>query len=171
MFFTSCESSGKLTDYVNPLLGSATLWDKKDLGYERHKKSRTWGAETYPGTTLPNAMVQVSPVTQFRSGSGYQYEDSVIYGFSHTNKGHWNLLHVPIMPVVGDVTPSDYCSSFSHRKETARPGYYQVYLDRYKVNVELTSTLRCAYHKYTFSEEDDKSVLVDICLFEVTKRV
>lgn len=163
MFFTSCESSGKLTDYVNPLLGSATLWDKKDLGYERHKKSRTWGAETYPGTTLPNAMVQVSPVTQYRSGSGYQYEDSVIYGFSHTNKGHWNLLHVPMMPVVGDVTPSDYCSSFNHRKETARPGYYQVYLDRYKVNVELTSTLRCAYHKYTFSEEDDKSVLVDIC--------
>jgi predicted alpha-1,2-mannosidase len=162
IFFTSCESSGKLTEYVNPLLGSATLWDKKDLGYERHKKTRTWGAETYPGTTLPNAMVQVSPVTQFRSGSGYQYEDSVIYGFSHTNKGHWNLLHVPIMPVVGDVTPSDYCSSFSHRKETARPGYYQVYLDRYKVNVELTSTLRCAYHKYTFSEEDDKSVLVDI---------
>lgn len=38
IFFTSCESSGKLTDYVNPLLGSATLWDKKDLGYERHKK-------------------------------------------------------------------------------------------------------------------------------------
>lgn len=38
IFFTSCESSGKLTEYVNPLLGSATLWDKKDLGYERHKK-------------------------------------------------------------------------------------------------------------------------------------
>lgn len=51
IFFTSCESSGKLTEYVNPLLGSATLWDKKDLGYERHKKTRTWGAETYPGTT------------------------------------------------------------------------------------------------------------------------
>lgn len=27
IFFTSCESSGKLTEYVNPLLGSATLWD------------------------------------------------------------------------------------------------------------------------------------------------
>lgn len=162
IFFTSCESSGKLTEYVNPLLGSATLWDKKDLGYERHKKTRTWGAETYPGATLPNAMVQVSPVTQYRSGAGYQYEDSVIYGFSHTNKGHWNLLHVPMMPVVGNVSPSNYCSSFSHQRETAHPGYYQVYLDRYKVNVELTSTLRCAYHKYTFREEDDKSVLVDI---------
>lgn len=66
------------------------------------------------------------------------------------------------MPVVGEISPSNYCSHFSHQKETARPGYYQVYLDRYNVNVELTSTLRCAYHKYTFRKEDAKSVLVDI---------
>jgi hypothetical protein len=30
------------------------------------------------------------------------------------------------------------------------------------VNAELTSTLRCAYHKYTFAKGDDKSLLVDI---------
>lgn len=162
VIFTGCESHHKLTEYVNPFLGSATLWDKEDLGYERKKEKRTWGAETFPGATLPNAMVQLSPVTQYRSGAGYQYEDSVIYGFSHTNKGHWNLLHVPMMPVVGEVTPSDYCSPFSHQKETARPGYYQVYLERYGVNAELTSTLRCAFHKYTFRKEDSKSLLVDI---------
>ena len=43
--------------------------------------------------------------------------------------------------------PGNYCSGFSHEKESAYPGYYQVYLERYKVNAELTSTLRCAYHK------------------------
>lgn len=151
-----------MTEYVNPFLGTATLWEKEDLGYERKKEARTWGAETFPGATLPNAMVQVSPVTQYRSGAGYQYEDSVIYGFSHTNKGHWNLLHVPMLPVVGKVSPSDYCSPFSHENETAHPGYYQVYLIRYGVNVELTSTLRCAYHKYTYRKDDDKALLVDI---------
>ena len=152
----------KLTEYVNPFLGTATLWEPEDLGYTRKIKSRTWGAETYPGATLPNAMVQLSPVTQFRSGAGYQYEDTVIYGFSHTAKGHWNLLHVPMLPVVGTIAPGNYCSGFSHEKESAHPGYYQVYLERYKVNAELTSTLRCAYHKYTFGKGDDKSLLVDI---------
>lgn len=156
------DKSKHLTSYVNPFLGTATLWEPEDLGYVRTWKTRTWGAETFPGATLPNAMVQLSPVTQFRSGAGYQYEDSVIYGFSHTNKGHWNLLHVPMLPVVGEVKPSDYCSKFSHTNEAAHPGYYQVYLERYKVNAELTSTLRCAYHKYTFNPEDEKSLLVDI---------
>ncbi len=162
ILFTNCENQSRLTEYVNPFLGTATLWEKEDLGYERKKEARTWGAETFPGATLPNAMVQVSPVTQYRSGAGYQYEDSVIYGFSHTNKGHWNLLHVPMLPVVGKVSPSDYCSPFSHENETAHPGYYQVYLNRYGVNVELTSTLRCAYHKYTYRKDDDKALLVDI---------
>lgn len=163
LLLTSCSGNKKsLTSYVNPFLGTATLWEPEDLGYERKMKARTWGAETFPGATLPNAMVQVSPVTQFRSGAGYQYEDSVIYGFSHTNKGHWNLLHVPILPVVGNVSPGDYCSTFSHDKESARPGYYQVFLQRYKINAELTSTLRCACHRYLFQEGDDKALLVDI---------
>ncbi len=149
-------------DYVNPFLGTATLWEPEDLGYVRTWEQRTWGAEIYPGATLPNAMVQCSPVTQFRSGAGYQYEDSVIYGFSHTNKGHWNLLHVPVLPVTGEVAPSDYCSGYSHERESASPGYYQVYLDRYGVDVELTVTPRCAYHRYTYRADDDKRVLVDI---------
>jgi predicted alpha-1,2-mannosidase len=107
-------------------------------------------------------MVQLSPVTQYRSGAGYQYEDSVIYGFSHTNKGHWNLLHIPLLPVTGRVVPGDICSRFSHENESARPGYYQVYLERYGINAELTSTLRCAYHRYTFRAEDDKRLVADL---------
>lgn len=107
-------------------------------------------------------MVQLSPVTQFRSGAGYQYEDTVIYGFSHTNKGHWNLLHIPLLPVTGKISPSDYCSGYSHANESAHPGYYQVFLERYGINAELTSTLRCAYHKYTFREGDDKRLLADM---------
>lgn len=158
----SCQSDKQLTDYVNPFLGTATLWETKDLGYERHLKTRTWGAEVFPGSSVPNAMVQLSPVTQFRSGAGYQYEDTIIYGFSHTNKGHWNLLHLPILPVTGEVSSDDYASGYSHTNESAHPGYYQVFLERYGVNAELTSTLRCAFHKYTFRPEDEKKVLVDI---------
>ncbi|MDD3038240.1 GH92 family glycosyl hydrolase [Bacteroides sp.] len=162
VLIVSCKPTKQLTKYVNPFLGTATLWEPEDLGYVRKMKQRTWGAEVFPGASLPNAMVQLSPITQFRSGAGYQYEDTVIYGFSHTNKGHWNLLHVPLLPVTGEISPSDYCSGYSHRNESAHPGYYQVFLERYNVNAELTSTLRCAYHKYTFRKGDDKRLLADM---------
>ena len=158
-------SREKLTDYVNPMLGTATLWEAEDLGYQRERITRTWGAETFPGASLPNAMVQVTPVTQYHSGSGYQYEDTTICAFAHTSKGHWNLCHFPILPVRGAFDAVDYASAFSHEKESARPGYYQVYLDRYGVNVELTSTLRCAFHQYTFDEDAlaaGPSVLLDL---------
>ncbi len=151
-----------LTDYVNPLLGTATLWDPADLGYERHMEQRTWGAEVFPGATLPNAMVQLTPVTMWRSGAGYQYEDTTILGFAHTAMGHWNYIDLPMLPVTGIVTADDYASAYSHANESARPGYYQVFLDRYGVNTELTSTLRAGYHRYTFGNDAAKRLLVNV---------
>ena len=162
LILSGCMTDKNLTGYVNPLLGTATLWEPEDLGYVRKIKERTWGAEVFPGSSLPNAMVQLSPVTQFRSGAGYQYEDTVIYGFAHTNKGHWNLLHLPLMPVTGNITPEDYRSGFSHENESAQPGYYQVFLDRYQINAELTSTLRCGFHRYTFPLEEEKKLVADM---------
>ncbi len=162
LWLCGCGSEKRLTDYVDPFLGTATLWAAEDLGYVRGIKERTWGAEVFPGSSLPNAMVQLSPVTQFRSGAGYQYEDSVIYGFSHTNKGHWNLLHVPLLPVIGEISPSDYASGFNHKNESAHPGYYQVFLERYGINAELTSTLRCGYHKYTYPQNTRKKLVADM---------
>ena len=150
----------RLTDYVNPFRGTATLWDSADLGYE--PTHRAWGAEVFPGASLPNAMVQVTPVTLFGSGSGYQYEDTVIYAFFHTSMGHWNLGHIPILPFTGDITVDNYRSGYSHENESARPGYYQVYLERYGVNAEMTSTLRCAYHKFTYRKGDDKKLLLNL---------
>jgi predicted alpha-1,2-mannosidase len=154
------QAQKRFTDYVNPFLGTATLWDSIDIGYKPTR--RTWGAEVFPGSSLPNAMVQLTPITMFKSGSGYQYEDTLIYGFAHTSKGHWNLGHIPLMPVTGDVTPDNYSSPYSHSNESASPGYYQVYLSRYSVNAELTSTLRCAFHKYTFKPGQSKELLANL---------
>lgn len=153
-----------VTHYVNPLMGTATLWTPEELGYIRTEEKRPWGAETYPGAALPNAMVQLTPVTMYRSGSGYQYEDDMIYGFAHTSKGHWNLLHLPILPVTkeGRPRPESYRSLFRHTEEEAHPGYYRVLLDRYHINAELTSTLRCGYHRYTYPAGTERQILVDI---------
>ncbi len=157
---TFLHSQKTLTEYVNPFLGTATLWDSIDIGYK--PTFRTWGAEVFPGSSVPNAMVQLTPVTKFRSGSGYQYEDTVIYGFVHTSKGHWNLGHIPLLPATGVISPDDYCSSYNHNKESAHPGYYQVFLERYNINAELTSTLRCAFHKYSYQKGQGKKLIADL---------
>ncbi len=156
------QAQKKFVDYVNPLLGTATLWDSIDIGYK--PTHRTWGAEAFPGSSLPNAMVQLTPVTKFHSGSGYQYEDTVIYGFAHTSKGHWNLCNIPFLPATGTIAPDDYKSAYSHKNESAHPGYYQVYLNRYGVNAELTSTLRCAFHKYTFKDGQGRKLIADLAM-------
>ena len=155
-----CSPAPKLTGYVIPFLGTATLWDKADLGYEPTR--RAWGGEVFPGASLPFSMVQVTPVTLFGSGSGYQYEDTDIYGFFHTSMGHWNMGHVPILPFTGEITIDNYHSPYGKDRESANPGYYQVYLQRYGINAEMTSTLRCAFHQFTFEKGGDKKLLLNL---------
>lgn len=149
-----------LTQYVNPFLGTATLWDYEDLHFNPTR--RAWGAEVFPGASLPFAMVQATPITLLHSGSGYQYEDSTICGFGHTCKGHWNLLHVPLMPATGRYRADDYASPFSHDAEEAHPGYYRVFLERYAINAEVTTTLRCAYYRFSYRPSDVKELIADM---------
>ncbi len=148
------------TKHVNTFVGTTPLTDPKILGYELPKGWRSWAGLTFPGSSLPNAMVQLSPMTEYRSGAGYQYEDSVILGFTHTNKGHWNLCNIPVLPFSDGTSKSG--SHFSHKKESSAPGYYQVYLDDYDIDVRLTSTLRCGYHQYAYKNNTSRQLLFDL---------
>lgn len=170
------------TQYVNTFVGTAPLTDPKILGYELPKGWRSWAGLTFPGSSLPNAMVQLSPMTEYGSGAGYEYEDDIIYGFTHTNKGHWNLCNIPLLPVSAEGidaakaviaasknstervnrNPAGFGSKFSHQNESSSPGFYQVFLENYKVNVSLTSTLRCGYHRYDFKSATGRQVLFDL---------
>ena len=168
MFVVGCKTLGEknrtdrsktsLTSWVNPLIGTAPLLDEKIIGYKPPADMRVWAGLVFPGSSLPNAMVQLSPITKFGSGAGYEYENKDIFGFAHTNKGHWDQCHLPLMPI-SDGAEYPYKSSFSHDRETARPAYYEVYLKDYKVNVRLTSTLRCGIHEYTFENNKNRNIL------------
>lgn len=158
--FAKGQTKNSYTKYVNTFIGTAPLTDPKILGYELPKGWRSWAGLTFPGSSLPNAMVQLSPMTAYGSGAGYEYEDDMIYGFTHTNKGHWNLCNIPILPISN---PSNkFGSKFSHKNEHASPGFYQVYLDDYQVNVSLTSTLRAGYHRYEYKNNIDRQILFDM---------
>jgi len=153
-----------VTRYVNPLIGTTPLTDPRILGFTVPAGWRPWSGLTYPGSSVPNAMVQLSPVTAWHSGAGYQYEDSTILGFTHTNKGHWNLCNIPILPLPASAKPVNnmYQSRYTHQRETAAPGYYQVYLADYETDVRLTSTLRCGYHQYRFTDQHQRRLLFSL---------
>ncbi|OLY94727.1 alpha-1,2-mannosidase, putative [Cnuella takakiae] len=154
------QGTTRYTSFVNTFIGTAPLTDSAILGYNLPKGWRSWAGLTFPGSSLPNAMVQLSPMTEYGSGAGYEYEDSVILGFTHTNKGHWNLCNIPILPLSNP--GAKFGSRFSHKKEKASPGFYQVYLDDYQVNVSLTSTLRCGFHQYEFQDNKNRQILFDL---------
>ncbi|MET0462559.1 MAG: GH92 family glycosyl hydrolase [Chitinophagaceae bacterium] len=157
---SDCQS---LTKYVNTFIGTAPLTDSAILGYRLPAGWRSWAGLVYPGSSLPNAMVQLSPITEYGSGAGYEYEDTLIYGFAHTNKGHWNLCNIPVLPLSNAAKKNtSYSSRFSHTKEKASPAFYQVFLDDYKVEVSLTSTLRCGYHRYIYQNNNNRQILFDL---------
>ena len=143
----------------------------------------------FPGATAPFGMVQLSPQTNFelmydKDGSynpetyeycaGYQYRDSIIIGFAHTNfsgTGHADLGDLLIMPTVGKMVleplktqngQKGFYSTFSHEKEKASPGYYQVELDSYGIKAELTASERVGFHQYTFPASNDAHIILDM---------
>lgn len=157
----TAQKTSKYTSQVNTFVGTAPLLDEKIIGYKPPADMRVWAGLVFPGSSVPNAMVQLSPMTKFRSGAGYEYEDTNIIGFTHTNKGHWNLCHIPLLPVSGEAS-APFKSSFSHTQEKASPAYYEVFLKDYNVQVKLTSTLRCGIHEYTYKNNKGRKVLFDL---------
>jgi predicted alpha-1,2-mannosidase len=162
-FKTHGQPATRYTNYVNTFIGTAPLNDPRILGYTLPEGWRSWAGLVFPGSSLPNAMVQLSPITAYGSGAGYEYEDTLIYGFTHTNKGHWNLCNIPLLPVSDRrATDTAFASRFSHKNEKASPDFYQVYLDDYRIKVSLTSTLRCGYHRYEYADNDNRQILFDL---------
>lgn len=119
---------------------------------------------TYPGAQVPFGMVQLSPdngLPGWDRIAGYFYPDSTIAGFSHTHlsgTGAGDLYDISFMPVTLPYNeaeqPLGIHSKFSHEKESAYAGYYQVFLQDYKINVELTATERCGIQRYTFPKAE-----------------
>ncbi|MBI9060706.1 MAG: GH92 family glycosyl hydrolase [Marinilabiliaceae bacterium] len=147
-----------ILSYVDPLIGT---------GGHGH---------TYPGVTRPFGMVQVGP-SNYSKGwdwcSGYHYSDTVLQGFAHTHlsgTGLSGLGDILIMPTSGklflvpgtDEFPDEgYSSRWSHKREKASPGVYQVYLDDYDIDVEVTCTKRTGLHRYTFNRASEHNIIID----------
>lgn len=126
-----------------------------------------------PVAVAPHGMVQLGPDTH-RGGSGYSYEAESLLGFSHTHKsggGCGEFLDILLQPTSGDLKliPGDaenpdsgYRSRFSHAEEHASPGLYQVKLLDYDIDISLTATKRCGFHKYHFPYGKEAHIILDL---------
>jgi predicted alpha-1,2-mannosidase len=126
---------------------------------------------TYPGATVPFGMVQLSPDTRIDGSwdgcSGYHYDDSTIYGFSHTHlngTGCSDFGDIMLMPTMGKPTLDNkiYSSKFSHKNEKASAGFYSVKLDKHNIDVRLTSSTRVGFHEYTFNAAGQANIILDL---------
>lgn len=144
--------AGDYTKYVNPFIGTGPI-------------EGGLSGNNYPGATVPFGMVQLSPDTHeapdWFNASGYDHNDSRIYGFSHTRlsgTGACDLIDILLMPTTSDKR----VSAFSHEREKAQPGYYKVHLDDENIDAELTATPRTGIHRYTFLSGSNRNLWLDL---------
>ena len=157
--FVSHDSIPGYTRFVNPYIGT---------GFHGH---------VFMGANVPFGAVQLGPVNLSEGWdwcSGYHYSDSTIVGFAHTHlsgTGIGDLGDIILMPATGETITmkgtaknlqAGYTSLFTHRNETARPGYYSVLLQRYQIKAELTASARVGYHRYTFPASASPHVIIDL---------
>lgn len=162
----ACQSGTGLTtsawqpvDFVDPYIGT-----------DGH-------GHVFLGANVPFGAVQVGP-TNFTRGwdwcSGYHYSDSVMIGFAQTHlsgTGIGDLGDVMLMPYTGALKTnpgtqeapfSGYAAHYTHEQETAAPGFYQVQLTTYDIDVQLTASERVGFHRYTFPQSDSAHIAIDL---------
>jgi predicted alpha-1,2-mannosidase len=157
-------------DYVNPFIGTK----------ESSERASTDG-RTHPGACVPFGMTKWIPANIDNQSDPYKYvEDSArmrlyenitikeeVFGFrgSHyPNGSHMrDYGSYDFMPIVGDLkfTATERASKISHYREEASPGYYSVYLQDYKTNVEITATERCGYFRFSYPDTNQVHLIID----------
>ncbi len=122
---------------------------------------------TYPAIATPWGMNFWTPQTN-RMGDGwtYQYDAKKIRGIKQTHQpSPWinDYAAFSLMAITGELkfNEEERASWFSHKAETAKPHYYQVYLADYDVNMEVAPTERAAHFRFTFPESESSYILLD----------
>ena len=142
--------------------------------------------QQFPGAVSPYGIVKLSPDTYPHTNddhAGYDYAEDQIAGFSHTRvegvggqgAGGDVLITPTYVQYTGKPSMESRAQTFSHEKESASPGYYEVELvpntgtdtgtpddSIGNIKAELTTTTRTGLHRYTFPEAGEASVVMDL---------
>lgn len=130
---------------------------------------------TVPSATAPFGMISCGPdnvfteiTDEYSSRSGYNYAKDSIRAFSMTHVSGWGChgaLDIPVMPTTKSPVVSPvynqraYASKFSHDNESAEPGFYQVFLEDIKTNVQITASERSAILRFDYPVEQQANLI------------
>ena len=159
-FASLAQTRQSLISYVEPRIGTA------------HCRAFHFA----PGS-MPFGMAKPGPSTNGSLGNadgwqatGYDYRDKSIEGFVCTHE--FQVGGITVAPSTGlllttpgnpDGTgPRGYRSGFTHDDEYATAGYYQVMLNDYDINAEVTATTRVAFLRFTYPETQMAHLIFDI---------
>ena len=147
--FSAPEDSNNPIDWVDPFVESA--------------KGRYFFFT--PGA-YPMGMVAAAPITRNKNqyGGGYNYNSTEVLGFGQIHA--WCISGIQIMPAVGDIDPTQgiqgWKSDFSHDDEIAMPGYQRLFLKKYGVWTEFTSTKRTTVYRFKFTKKNKAHILANL---------
>lgn len=125
-----------------------------------------------PGPEWPFGMIQVGPdgdSTAFNFNYTYSKQYINEFAMTHLNgAGTCGKGHLQFMATTGNLSLSpgpywsSYGSAFSRSTETVVPGYYAATLSKYDIKVELTSTSRTAFGRFTFPSGSQGNLLFNV---------
>ena len=137
----------KLTDHVNPFIGSSNY------------------GTTNPGALCPNGMMSVTPFNVMGSemnrydkdsrwwSTPYSSDNKYFTGFSHVNLSGVGCPEVGLaltMPTSGPLMVDYHVYGSEYTSEVAEPGYYGCELMAHGIKAEVSATTRTSIERYTF---------------------
>jgi len=160
------ESPGKSPlQYANGLVGTAPLDNQALIGNAPPPGEHLYSGLTSPGAVLPHGSTELAPINNnldLTFGAGvkdpYFYPNRTMFGFTSGADGG-----PTVMPIVGDwtVPPDRNGSVYDKAREISSLGYYSVYLDDFKTEVEMTVTPWTGIYRFTFPKTDRAHILID----------
>ena len=150
-----------------------SVWAQKSSAHPAQDYTRNvdpfigvdWGGNTFVGSAIPFGMVKLGPDMVGFDGrpSGFGYASSgEILGFSqlHLSGAQGKYGNILVMPVTGTLDLNDIKSP--RTDEVNHVGFYAADLTRYKVKVELTSSRRVGFHRYTFPASQQSHITINL---------
>ncbi|PKQ67908.1 hypothetical protein BZG01_05940 [Labilibaculum manganireducens] len=161
------QNETKFVKFVNPLIGTAPA---ATISAIEHGHGLENNSQVVPYVTVPFGMTNWTPQTrasETKCQAPYYYTDSIFQGFRGS---HWlsgscvqDYGSMTIMPISGDLKclPTVRGSKFSHDNEKSTPYSYQVHLDDYDIEAEVTATKRSGLFQFLFEKEGEAHIVVN----------
>ncbi|MFV0591271.1 MAG: GH92 family glycosyl hydrolase [Draconibacterium sp.] len=132
---------------------------------------------TNPGAIVPRGMVSVvpfnvagnSPLNKHDKDAGwwstpYSWDNKYFTGFSHVNLsgvGCPELGVILLMPTTGGINADFHKYGSKMSNQSAHPGYYSAFLNKYNIRAEASATERTGISRFTFPA-GQSNILLDL---------